>query len=91
MVALASRFGTQNPHVDIRMPLPMVGEPECLKADVLPNWSGHITRKMLEGDATTVLIAEIHELRYGIEKLKRQSSNIVTTDKIDRRRRFGEV
>lgn len=52
---------------------------------------GHITQKTQEGDATTVLIAEIAELRYGIEELKRQASNVVTTDNIDRKRRFGEV
>jgi hypothetical protein len=52
---------------------------------------GHITQKMQGGDATTVLIAEIAELRYGIEELKRQTSDVVTTDNIDRKRRFGEV
>ena len=52
---------------------------------------GYITRKMLGSDATAVLIAEIHELRYGIEESKRQSSNVVTTVKIDWRRRFDEV
>ena len=51
----------------------------------------HITQKMQEGDATTVLIAEIAELRYGIEELKRQTQNVVTTDNIDRKRRFGQI
>lgn len=51
----------------------------------------HITQKMQEGDATNVLIAEIAELRYGIEELKRQRQNVVTTDNIDRKRRFGQV
>ncbi len=57
----------------------------------------HITQKIQEGDATTVLIAEIAELRYGIEELRRQTQtqtktkNVVTTDNIDRKRRFGQV
>ena len=51
---------------------------------------GHITQKMKKGDATTVLIAEIAELRYGIEELKRQTSSVVTTGNNDRKRRFGE-
>ena len=46
---------------------------------------------MQEGDATTVLIAEIAELRYGIEELKRQTQNVATTDNIDRKRRFGQI
>ena len=51
----------------------------------------HINGKLQEGDATTVLITEIAELRYGIEELKRQTRNVATTDNIDRKRRYGQV